>query len=204
MEDPNPPPEAIVLDQYDVIEVLQTLARSSEAVSRVPTLSDRRGRKGLLARLGVTGDTGDNYRMVLYKDTTQSAILIGEIDEAGSLTFNKSATLAGDPNELRKTEEGRARMSNLLLCDPLRDLPRSITIPAADARPEWEGSKEKEKPKHVPSANLRFTENGMKHLTRDVTLLACADAATSQHCVHVHGSNRNLPRTPSPQRGRTV
>lgn len=182
------------------------MSQEPRAVSADPRLATRDGRKAILSSLGVDAATGDDYRLVLYRDGAQEVAFKGALDAGGRLILGHSAPLplAGSVTA--------AESVVALTKGEFRRLPSPIQLPATATEKPWE------KPvSGDPSAIIQLDAKALRRLMREVSILAEADSAASsirggkgldlrsEHGESLAGTqvpdgSWNAPRRPSPSR----
>jgi hypothetical protein len=173
---------AVAMTRHSVVDMIEAGGRDAGAVKRAPELGTTAGRRAILARLGVTADTPDDYRLVMFQDSTTSSMLVGRQTPSGSIAVDRCVSLDGNPEQHAKTSQGRHLIDNWLLRAPLRTLPRAITIP----------------PNPSPKQPGELSSEAVKALRREITLLASAERAVQT--VAQSGTANDLP-PPGPTRG---
>jgi hypothetical protein len=160
-----------VVDLYDrdaTAALINGLAAKAESNQRFPELVDRDGRKRILARLGVDAKATDDYRMMLYRDSIQEVILLGNRQPNGTVEFTRSIVVP-----LSKKSDDHPRV-HALVSGTVKQLPEPIRLPvvtgSVERRPGTGGE---------PSEVIRLTADQARELETRVTLLAMADAAVN-------------------------
>jgi hypothetical protein len=154
-----------------------------ETRKMIDLLSDRGERKNILARLGVTTATKDNYRLVEYGDNTQNVMFIGHM-EGDKFVADKRLVLKGGKNA------GEDELLPQVLTKSFSDLPKdpekTIAIPVRPVQKKGGDA--------IHGTMLELTSEEQKKLVRDVTLVALADQAT-RGAMLASASNAALPKT---------
>ena len=143
-------------------------------------LNTRDGRAAVLARLGVTADTPDNYRLAIVNDASGMVALTGRV-ENGTFRGDRRLVISEDGNE-------RPTLSRLFTQEfsPLRQQNQVISIPVGNVD-QYDGINGIEVP--------RLTPEQQRDVTRQTNLLALVDRAMSGN-VELAASNDRLPRVP--------
>jgi len=162
------PPDLRIMTQDQVIAYMDWTYRDAQiAPESDPTVGLLREslrtedqRQEVLARLGITPDTEESYRMVVYNDGIRCVALIGNINEDGDLTVTHRLRLPAADQLFAPTRE----------CEALRD-GRTFVIPAQDLRSlgRIEGDNQDR------GNRLELTPDQQRQLIRNVSLLAAAD-----------------------------
>lgn len=167
-----------------VVDTEQKREQLERDAERFDPLTDREERKNFLETLGVTADTPDNFRLVFYKDRSQTVVFKGAMNEDGKkLSLTESLVL---PKEAMSRND---KVAALLESDGFTPLPegKAITISTEKAASHNDAAND------VTTQTLEIPPQDAKSLEAQITLIALADSA-KHSSGEALASNAKMPR----------
>jgi hypothetical protein len=170
MPDIESKPEVMTLTRDQLVQMVNAVGRdvvarggkdpADQFREEKDKYSSRGGKKYILENAGVTLETGNEYRLLVYRDKGQDVIFRGKSDGDGTLVLTHSASVLGPT-------EGPFNFIKELPKSDFQPLPRPIEIKSPEETPQDGPGFEFNR--------LELDDKRGKQLALEVTLLARSD-----------------------------